>query len=77
MEEKILSLLERVCGTDEVRNERDMNLFEAGILDSLGVIELLVGAEELGIKIEPTEIERTDTDTPAKIIAAFSKRVAG
>ena len=76
MEEHILSLLERICGTDEVWVERDMNLFEAGILDSLGVIELLVGAEELGVKIEPTEIDRAELETPAKIIATFSKRVA-
>lgn len=76
MEEKILKLLEDICGTDEVWHDRDLNLFGEGLLDSLGVIELLVGIEEeLGIRVEPTEVERTDMDTPAKIIATFSKRV--
>lgn len=75
MEEKLLDILEAIAGTDEVRNERDLNLFEAGLLDSLGMIELLVEIEEqLGIKIEPTEIERTEMDTVNKILAYISKR---
>lgn len=69
MENKILDILEGVCGTDEVREDLEINLFEAGLLDSLGVIELLVNIEdELGIKIEPTAVERNMIDTPSKII---------
>lgn len=75
MEEKILSILESICGTDEVRHDRDLNLFEAGLLDSLGVIELLVGIEEqLDIRIEPTELDRQEIETVNKIIATISKR---
>jgi D-alanine--poly(phosphoribitol) ligase subunit 2 len=69
MENKILDMLEKVCGTDEVRENININLFEAGLLDSLGVIELLVQIEEdLGLKLEPTEIEREEIETPKKII---------
>ncbi|NLI93392.1 MAG: D-alanine--poly(phosphoribitol) ligase subunit DltC [Peptococcaceae bacterium] len=75
MEEKILEILEAISGTDEVRNDRDLNLFEAGLLDSLGVIELLVGIEEqLGIKIEPTEVDRKEIDTTNKILSYIAKR---
>lgn len=69
MEDKILAILEEVCSTDEIREDMDINLFENGFLDSLGVIELLVEIEEvLGIKIEPTEVEREQIETPQRII---------
>ncbi len=76
MEEKILKILESICGTDEVREDKDINLFENGLLDSLGVIELILEIEtELGIAIQPTEIERKDIDTPNKIIGYLEARV--
>lgn len=69
MEDKILAILEEVCSTDEIREDMDINLFENGFLDSLGVIELLVEIEGvLGIKIEPTEVEREQIETPQRII---------
>lgn len=75
MEEKVLAILEELCGTDEVRNDKNLNLFETGILDSLGVIELLIKIEEnFGIKLQPTEVQRTDIDTPQKIIDYLKKR---
>lgn len=76
MEEKVLSILEEVTGTDEVREEKNINLFDTGLLDSLGVIELLIQIEEkIGIKLEPTEVNREEFDTPNKIINYLSKRV--
>lgn len=75
MNEKILEILEEICGTDEVRNDLDIDLYESGLLDSLGTIELLIKIEEeLGIKIEPTEIEREQIQTPNKIIKYLSNR---
>jgi D-alanine--poly(phosphoribitol) ligase subunit 2 len=74
VENKILDLLEEVCGSDEVREDLDINLFEDGLLDSLGVIQLLIELEEvLGVKIEPTEVERTQIETPRKIIKLISE----
>lgn len=75
MEQKILDILENICGTDEVKEDRDINLFDAGLLDSLGVIELLVEVEgSLGIRIEPTEVERSQIDTPNKIIVYIENK---
>lgn len=69
MEEKVLEILEELCGTDEVRENRDINLFETGLLNSLGVIELLLQIKDkMGIVIQPTEITREDIETPNKII---------
>ena len=76
MEEKTLEILENICGTDEVREDKDINLFDNGLLDSLGVIELIIEIEsKLGIEIQPTEVEREDFDTPNKIIGYLESRV--
>ncbi len=74
-EEKVLQILEQVTGTDEVRNDLDISLFQAGLIDSLGAIEILVAIEEgLGIRIEPTEVGREEIDTPNMIIAYVKKK---
>lgn len=76
MEQKILDILVDVCGDDEVIEDKDINLFNSGFLDSLGVIELLLQIEEvLNLKIQPTEITRQDIQTPNKVIELILKRV--
>lgn len=75
MEEKVLDLLEEICEDDVVREELDVNLFEEDLLDSLAFTELLVGIEEnFGIVISPSEVERSDVETPNKIIALIKAR---
>lgn len=69
MEEKVLALLEEICEDDVVRTDRDINLFEEDLVDSLAFTELLVGLEEnFGIVIAPSEVEKQDVDTPNKVI---------
>lgn len=69
MKEQILDILERISATDEVKSNPDIMLFDEGLLDSLGLIELLICLEEeMGIKIDPTEIDRKDIDTPNKLV---------
>lgn len=46
VEERMLELLEEVCDDDAVREERDIDLFVAGLLDSMAAIELLVAIED-------------------------------
>ncbi|HDK7169692.1 TPA: D-alanine--poly(phosphoribitol) ligase subunit DltC [Clostridium botulinum] len=76
MEQKILDILVDVCGDDEVIEDKDINLFDSGFLDSLGVIELLLQIEEvIDLKIQPTEITRQDIQTPNKVIELILKRV--
>lgn len=75
MEEKVLALLEEICEDDVVREDGDINLFEEDLLDSLAFTELLVAIEEqFGILISPSEVERTDVETPNKIIALIQSR---
>lgn len=75
--ERVLDLLVDVCGDDAVRDHLDDDLFELGLLDSMGAIELLVGIEdELGVSIAPTAVPREQMNTPNKIVAQVEKRVA-
>jgi D-alanine--poly(phosphoribitol) ligase subunit 2 len=75
MKETILSILENICEDSIVRENLDLNLFETGLMDSLGFTELLVYIEdEFGIVLSPSEISREEMDTPNKIIALVAAR---
>ncbi|EFV02118.1 D-alanine--poly(phosphoribitol) ligase, subunit 2 [Pseudoramibacter alactolyticus ATCC 23263] len=76
MEEKILAILEELCGDEVVREDLDINLTEEDLLDSLDYAELLTEIESaFGIVISPSEVAREDMDTPNKIIAQVKKRL--
>lgn len=75
MKDKILEMLAELCESDAVKENIDMELFETGLLDSLAFAELLFGIEdEFGIIISPSEVERTDLDTPRKIVNLLESR---
>ena len=76
VEEKMLDMLEEVCGDEEVRDHRDEDLFELGFLDSMSAVELLVDIEdEFGVSIAPTEVEREEMNTVNLIIEQVEKRL--
>lgn len=76
VEAKMLDLIEEVCDDEVIREERDIDLFEAGLLDSMAAIELLVAIEtEFGVVIAPTEVEREEMNTVNKIIHQVQVRV--
>ena len=59
MEEKILDILEEICGDEVVKEDRDINLLEEDLMDSL----------------DYTEITREEMDTPNKIINVVRSRM--
>lgn len=74
--DKVLFELEQIAGTDQVRKDLDLPLFEDGVLDSLGAVQLMVAlAEAFGIGISPAEIDRSTWATPRKIIGYMEQRV--
>ena len=76
MEEKILDMLEELCGDSIVREDTDINLLEEDLIDSLDYTELLVSIEEeFGIVMSTSEFTRDQMDTPAKIIAQVKARM--
>ena len=76
IDQQIIDLLVDITGEDEIGDYRDDDLFEEGVLDSLGAIELLVSLkEEFGVSIAPTEREREEMNTVNKIIARVEERL--
>lgn len=71
----IISLLAEVCQDDVVKENPDIDLFDNGLLDSFGTVELLVQIEErFGITVPITEFDRDVWNTPnniAKQLADF------
>ena len=68
MKEKVLEIFIEVTGNDEIAEDLDLNLFDAGLLDSLAIIE------NLGIKLQPTDLEREDMSTVNKMTAFLENR---
>ena len=75
LEEKVLAIIEEICEDDVIYEERDINLKEEGLMDSLAFVELLVRMEEFGIEVAPTEVTYEVIDTPNKIIHYIETRV--
>ncbi|WP_338209152.1 D-alanine--poly(phosphoribitol) ligase subunit DltC [Lactiplantibacillus paraxiangfangensis] len=64
----VLSILQDLTGED-VSGNMDTNLFDEGILDSMGSVQLLLELQnQLGIEVPVSEFERSEWDTPAKIV---------
>lgn len=69
MEDKVLDILEDICGDEIVREDRDINLLDEDLIDSLDYVEMLVKFETgFGIVMSPSEYTREQMDTPNKII---------
>lgn len=70
MKDTVLDILEDLTGSDEVKKDLDVNLFETGLLDSMATVQLLLELQtQLGVDVPVSEFERSKWDTPNKIIA--------
>ena len=70
MKDTVLDILEDLTGSDEVKKDLDVNLFETGLLDSMATVQLLLELQtQLGVDVPVSEFERSECDTPNKIIA--------
>jgi len=76
MEEKVLDMLIEVTGSDDIAEEKDTDLFEAGLLDSLGIIEVLLKIEEVfGLRLQPTDLEKSDMATVNNLVKFLSSKL--
>lgn len=74
--ERVMDVLVEVTRVDEVRRDPEMPLYEMGVIDSLGTVELLVAlTQEFGVDISPTEVDRSSWATPGSIVRFFEMRV--
>lgn len=70
-----LDILENVCETDEVREDLDADLFEAGLIDSLSSIGIILEIENrLGIKLQITDFDKSDIATVNNFALFLEKR---
>ncbi len=69
MLENIIDIITEISGADEGEIEAGTDLFEEGILDSFGVVQLFVQLESLGVRLDVAEYDRSQISTPAKIAA--------
>lgn len=71
-----LEIMENICETDEVREDLDLNLFDAGFIDSLSVINIILEIEDkLKIRLQPTDFETKDISS-INNFKAFLERMA-
>lgn len=57
MEEKIIEIIENLTGFKNLRDNKNIDLLEDEILDSLAFIELITSLEEeFNIEIQPTQV---------------------
>lgn len=69
VEETVLAILEEITGTDEVKVNQEIDLFEEGLMDSLATVQLLVEIDgQLGVQVPVSEFDRDLWNTPTKII---------
>ena len=65
---EIISLLAEICQDNVVKENPDIDLFDSGLLDSFGTVELLVLIEErLAITVPISEFDRDVWNTPNNI----------
>lgn len=72
LEQAVEDLLVQVCGTPRALSD-EADLLEEGLLDSMGVIELLEGLEDLGIVLQPTRLPKDLFRHRADIVEACRK----
>lgn len=69
MEKRIIEIIEEITEYKELKNQRQIDLLENNILDSLGFIELINALEnEFDIEIQPTQIDPNTWRSVDKII---------
>lgn len=76
LQEKVIEIFEEVLGTDEIAEDLGLDMFENELLDSLAIIEVLLGIEEkLGLSLQPTDLERKDMATVNNLVAFLEPRL--
>jgi D-alanine--poly(phosphoribitol) ligase subunit 2 len=74
MEQEIILILNEICGAEPGELEPDMDLFDNGLLDSFGVVQLLVKLEErFGLEVDVERFSRAELATPALIAGIVEK----
>ena len=75
--DELVQLLCTLCGSDVPKNDLNAKLFTSGLIDSIGVVELLVYLEERqGIVLSPSQFDREQFDS-AQLLLDFIRDRGG
>lgn len=75
--ERVAEIIARVADTDIVIGDREVRLYDRGILDSIATVELLLElSREFGVELSPAEVDREEWATPNRIAKYLEQRVA-
>lgn len=73
MEERIIQIIEKITNFKDLKNNKDIDLIENDILDSLAFIDFITTLEdEFNIEIQPTQIDPNiwrNVDKIAELVA--------
>ncbi len=73
--QQVLEMLVELCEDDIILENPDIDLFEEGLLDSFGTINLLVEIESrFNISVPITDFNREEWNTPSRIVAELAER---
>lgn len=68
MEQQVIEILNGIVGAEEGELEADLDLFEAGLLDSFAIVQLVVELEgRFGVSLPVETLTREEIATPALI----------
>ena len=69
-------IMEEICETDEIREDPDLDLMDAGLIDSLSTINIILLIEEkFGLKLQPTDFTKEDISTVNNFISFLEGKV--
>ncbi len=72
-EQIAVEILEDVSEVDGLSDDKSLDLFEAGLLDSLSVISIIIMIEnKLGLRLQPTDFKPEDIGS----VTAFANFLA-
>lgn len=70
-------ILEITCETDEIFEDYDMDLLDAGYLDSFSLLNIIVEIEDkMGIALQPTDMKKDNIRTVNDMIR-FLEQIGG
>ena len=70
---QVIEIIDEVC-MEDVSDMMDEDLFDAGVLDSMGTVELIVELENrFGIRVPVSEFGRDDWNTANKIVEGVTE----
>lgn len=77
LENIAVEIMQEICETDEIKEDMDLDLVDAGLIDSLSTINIILLIEEkLGIKLQPTDFDKKDITTVNNFIAFLERKVS-